>query len=185
MFNKSCKCSKAWEFLFTDKRAAWIWLPVRLYVGWAWLEAGWAKVFNPAWTGATAGASIKGFVAGALAKTSGAHPDVTMWYAWFLKNLVLTMPEVWSYAVAYGEVLVGLGLIVGAFVATASFFGIVMNGSYLLAGTVSSNPVLLILGIGIFSARKVSGLIGLDRFIKPWMEKHCKDCSWWKKLMKR
>ncbi|HUS17863.1 MAG TPA: hypothetical protein VM536_22940, partial [Chloroflexia bacterium] len=28
------------RFLFTDPRSAALWLPVRLYVGWDWLEAG-------------------------------------------------------------------------------------------------------------------------------------------------
>jgi thiosulfate dehydrogenase (quinone) large subunit len=30
--------------------------------------------------------------------------------------------------------------------AIAAFFGVVMNASYLLAGAVSSNPILIILG---------------------------------------
>ena len=69
---------------------AWVWLIVRLYVGWAWLEAGWGKVNNPAWVGSKAGVALTGFVNSALTKATGAHPDVQGWYAAFLQNVVLS-----------------------------------------------------------------------------------------------
>ena len=37
------------EALFGSSRFAWIWTIVRLYVGWAWLVAGWGKIHSPAW----------------------------------------------------------------------------------------------------------------------------------------
>ena len=36
------------RFLFADTRIAWVWLITRLYCGYAWLEAGWGKIQNPA-----------------------------------------------------------------------------------------------------------------------------------------
>ena len=27
------------QFLFSDRRAAWLWLPLRLYLGYMWFEA--------------------------------------------------------------------------------------------------------------------------------------------------
>lgn len=158
--------SSAYDFIFTDKKMSWLWLLVRVYVGWAWLHAGYEKVINPVWVGDTAGGAVAGFVKGALAKTAGEHPDVTMWYAWFLENVVLSNASLWSHFVAYGEVLVGLGLIFGLFTFLAAFFGAFMNVNYLLAGTVSSNPVLLLLTIFIMLAHKTAGLIGLEHFLK-------------------
>lgn len=143
---------------------SWLWLVARLYVGWAWLHAGYEKIINPVWVGDTAGGAISGFVKGALAKTVGEHPDVTQWYAWFLENLVLPHANLWSHAIAYGEVLVGLGLIFGLLTFLAAFFGGLMNMNYLLAGTVSSNPVLLFLTILIMLAHKTAGWIGLDYY---------------------
>jgi thiosulfate dehydrogenase [quinone] large subunit len=64
------------QALFGNANRAWIWLIVRMYVGWQWLDAGWAKVNNSAWVGANSGAALTGFVKGALAKTTGEHPDV-------------------------------------------------------------------------------------------------------------
>lgn len=155
------------KFLFSNTKMAWFWFIIRLYVGWEWLVAGWVKVFNPAWTGVDAGKAVAGFVNGALQKTGGAHPDVTGWYASFLQNSVLPNAKVWSYAVAYGEVLVGVGLIVGCFVGIAAFFGLFMNLNYLLAGTVSSNPILFVLSIGLILAWKIAGYWGLDQYVLP------------------
>ena len=155
------------RFLFGDVRMSWLWLIVRLYVGYEWLIAGWAKVQNPAWFGSSAGSALTGFLKGALAKTTGDHPDVQGWYAGFLQNVVLPNASLWSNVVAVGEVLVGLALILGIFTGIAAFFGCFMNFNYLLAGTVSTNPVLLFLAIFLLLAWKTAGWIGLDHWLLP------------------
>src|SRR5689334_7363905 len=35
--------------LFGDTRLAWLWLPLRVYLGYAWLTSGWGKLQNPKW----------------------------------------------------------------------------------------------------------------------------------------
>ena len=155
------------QALFGKVNWAWLWLIVRLYVGWTWLEAGWGKLNNLAWTGSKAGTALTGFVNGALAKATGAHPDVQGWYAAFLHNVVLPHVVTWSYFVSFGETLVGIGLILGAFAGIAAFFGILMNLNYLLAGAVSVNPILLMLSIFLVLAWKTAGWWGLDRWLLP------------------
>jgi thiosulfate dehydrogenase [quinone] large subunit len=155
------------KFLFSNTKMAWFWLVVRVYVGWEWLQAGIEKVTSPAWVGQDAGSAMGGFIKGALAKTAGAHPDVSGWYATFLQNAVLPHISAWSYAIAFGELFVGIALIVGAFVGIAAFFGLFMNLNYLLAGTVSINPILFALSIGIMLAWKIAGYIGADRLFLP------------------
>lgn len=155
------------KFLFSNTKLALFWLAVRLYVGWAWIQAGLDKINNPAWTGLDAGTSLSSFIQGALQKTAGAHPDVQGWYGSFLMNVVLPHADKWSHMVAYGEFLVGLALIVGAFTGIAAFFGLFMNLNYLLAGTLSANPILFTLSIGLILSWKISGYIGLDRYLLP------------------
>ena len=154
------------RFLFSNTNSAIIWLVIRLYVGYAWITAGWGKVTNDAWTGENAGAALQGFVGGALAK-SQEGADVTGWYASFLENFVLPNAKVFSYMVAYGEILVGLGLIVGLLTGIAAFFGALMNVSFLLSGTLSTNPILFILATWLVLAWKVAGWYGLDRWALP------------------
>lgn len=159
-------------FLFNSTKSAIIWLIIRLYLGYVWLKAGIGKFGADAWTGDNAGAAIRGFVNGALAKAeSGA--DVTGWYAAFLENFVLPNAKVFSYMVVFGEIAVGLGLILGLLTGIAAFFGALMNVSFLFAGTLSSNPLLFILATWIVLAWKVAGWYGLDRWAlmklgTPW-----------------
>lgn len=157
------------EFLFSDTRMAWLWLILRLYVGWQWLSAGIAKVTSPAWTGANAGSAVAGFVRGALAKTAGDHPDVHWLYARFLEGVVLPNASVFSHLVAWGEVLVGIALLLGVLTGVAAFFGGFMNANFLLSGTVSSNPILFILGTWLVLAWRTAGWWGLDRWLLPML----------------
>lgn len=151
--------------LWNNKMFSAVWLVVRLYVGWEWLHAGWEKLQNPVWAGASAGAALKGFLMGALAKTTGQHPDVTAWYAWLIHHVFLPHTALFSYLVTYGEIAVGVALIAGVCTGVAAFFGAFMNVNYLLAGTVSINPQLLVLEILLLLAWRIAGFIGADYFI--------------------
>lgn len=155
--------------MFSSTNSAWIWLIIRVYVGYQWLEAGWEKLHSDAWTGDKAGSALQGFIKGALAKAdpTASHQDVAGWYANFLKDMVLPHAQVFSYIVAYGEILVGLGLIFGLLTGIAAFFGGVMNVSYLFAGTLSTNPILFVLATWLVLAWKVAGWYGLDRWALP------------------
>jgi thiosulfate dehydrogenase [quinone] large subunit len=155
--------------LFADPRLAPLWLLLRLYVGYEWLSAGWGKITNPAgvWVGEKAGVAVSGFLNGALAKTGGDHPDVAGWYAWFVQNVALPNAAAFSYTVAYGELLVGTALVLGLFTGIAAFFGGFLNANFLLAGTVSSNPLLFILATWLVLGWRVAGWWGLDRWVLP------------------
>jgi thiosulfate dehydrogenase [quinone] large subunit len=157
------------HFLFNNTKASWVWLIVRIYVGYEWVTAGWEKVTNSAWVGPHAGSALTGFLSGALTKAAGAHPDVQGWYATFLQHAVLAHPALWSTIVAYGELFVGVALIIGLFTGIAAFFGLFMNLNYLLAGTVSVNPILFTLSIGLILGWKVAGYIGLDHWVLRWL----------------
>jgi thiosulfate dehydrogenase [quinone] large subunit len=102
-----------------------------------------------------------------LQKTEGTHPDVTGWYAAFLQTFVLPYPTFWANVVAIGELLVGVGLILGTLTGISAFFGTVMNANYLLAGTVSTNALLFILGTWLVLAWRTAGWCGLDRWLLP------------------
>ena len=163
------------HFFFTNTASAPLWFIIRIFLGYQWLMAGWGKVMSPKWFGfgSDAGVALNGFINGAIAKTTCAptvsvcHPDVYMWYASFLQSAVLPNVVLWSNAVAVGEVLVGLGLIFGVVTGIAAFFGFFMNLNFILAGTVSENPGMLVLALLLMLAWRVSGYWGLDRYVLP------------------
>ncbi len=153
------------RFFFATAGAAAMWFVLRMNVGAEWFVAGWEKVQDPKW--GTSGTALTGFINGALAKSTGAHPSVQGWYASFLQNFVLPNAGLFSFLVTWGEVAVGLGILLGALTGIAAGFGVLMNFNYLLAGTVSINPILGIFGLFLVLAWRVAGLIGLDAWLLP------------------
>ena len=156
------------RFLFGNSRAGLFWLPIRLFVGFTWLEAGYHK-FSGARLDRRRRA-LQGFWTGAVAvPDTGRPPAITYdWYRSFLQTLLDNHAYTWfAPLIAFGEMAVGLGLLLGALTGIAAFFGALMNMSFLLAGSASTNPVLFTLAIGLILAWKVAGYYGLDRYLLP------------------
>ncbi len=153
--------------LFSNTRWAWLWLIIRLYVGYTWLSSGIGKLGNPAWT--QTGLALKGFWDNAVKVVDPAHPTVAFdWYRGFLQMLLNSGSYTWfSKLVVAGEILIGLALILGVFTGVAAFFGAFMNWNFMMAGTASLNPLLFVLTILLILAWKTAGWWGLDRFLLP------------------
>jgi thiosulfate dehydrogenase [quinone] large subunit len=158
-----------WKLLLGNTYFASLWMPIRFFVGQEWLAAGEHKVRADAWM--SGGTALKGYWERAVAVPEQGNPAIT--YNWFREFLTYMLEHEWytwfAKIVAVGEVLVGLGLIVGALVGIAAFFGTVLNFNFLLAGTASTNPVLFGLGVFIVLGWKVAGHIGLDRYLLPML----------------
>jgi thiosulfate dehydrogenase [quinone] large subunit len=153
------------KFFLASEGSAALWFVVRMEVGAEWLLAGWEKIQSPVW--GTSGKAMAGFVAGALAKASGPNPAVQGWYSWFLLHAVQPNVGLFSFIITYGEFAVGLGVILGVLTGIAAGFGVLMNLNYLLAGTVSINPILGVFGLFLVFSWRVCGWIGGDRWLLP------------------
>ncbi len=146
--------------------ASIFWLLVRLYLGYEWLVAGWGKVTDGAWM--RGGAALQGYATGAIESSSGEHPAVA--YGWYVNFLewIRDSAHVWmAPLVAVGEVAIGLALLVGAFVGVAAFLGVVLNFSFVFAGSAGVNPLFLVLGLLLVLAWRNAGWFGLDRWLLP------------------
>jgi thiosulfate dehydrogenase [quinone] large subunit len=155
------------RFLFNNSRAGLFWLPIRLFVGFEWLEAGWHKVSGPGWL--DGGSALAGFWTKAAAQPEGGKAPITYeWYRDFINFLLAGHHETWfAPLIAFGELAVGVGLILGALTGVAAFFGAFMNMSFLLAGSASSNPIMFTFAVGLMLAWKVAGYYGIDRYLLP------------------
>lgn len=156
------------QFFFSDTRSSWLWLIVRIYLGYEWLQAGLHKL-TPAWL--DGGVALKGFWEGAIVVPAEGRPSIAFgWYRDFIGFLLNTESYTWfGPLIVYGEILVGIALIVGAFVGISAFFGALMNWSFIMAGAASTNAVLFTLAVLLMLAWKVAGYIGLDYWLLAWL----------------
>jgi thiosulfate dehydrogenase [quinone] large subunit len=156
------------RFLRVSRLAAPLYLGIRLAMAYEWLTSGWAKLQSPGWT--QTGASLRAFWQHAVviprppASPVIAYPAYRSfiefmlshgWYVWFAK------------LVTAGELLIGLGLLLGVFTGFAALAGLLMNFNFIYAGSTSINPTLIILEVMVLYGWKVAGWYGVDRFLLP------------------
>ncbi len=165
------------RFLFDDTRFSVVWLIVRVLVGWSWVSAALDKLNNPAWM--VTGDALKGFWQKAVAVPDApAKPMITYdWYRSFLQGMLDSGAYVWfARLITIGELVIGLCLILGLFVGIAAFFGAFMSWNYIMAGSASTNGLMMLGAVLLVLAWKTAGWYGLDRLMlplvgTPWQQK--------------
>jgi thiosulfate dehydrogenase [quinone] large subunit len=155
--------------LLGDTRMAWLWLLPRLWLGWQWIDAASHKIGVPAWV--DTGEALKGFWMNAVNIPETGRPPIAFdWYRSFIQSLLDAEAYTWfAKLVAYGELLIGIALIVGAFTGIIAFLGSFMNWNFMMAGAASTNPVFFVIAVGLILAWKVSGYVGADYFLLRWI----------------
>jgi thiosulfate dehydrogenase (quinone) large subunit len=157
------------DWLYRSRQASVVWLVVRLWLGYQWLNAGYQKIWGAEhsffWFGN--GAGVKGFatagvVGSAAGKGSGASYG---WWAAFLHNFVIPNASWIAKLVSLGELLVGVALILGLLTGAAAAIGLLLNLTYMFTGSAGVNPMFAILGVLLVLAWRNAGWIGLDRFV--------------------
>lgn len=141
--------------------SAWFVLSLRLMMGFAFLYAGLDKLL-------AGGFSAHGYLANAVPANGGPFVDQFLWMA---GNS--TMMAVVDVAVPFGQVAIGLGLLVGAFVRLAAFFGALMMAMFYVAnwdiahGFINGDfaYMLVFLAVAAFGAGRI---LGLDTYIENY-----------------
>jgi thiosulfate dehydrogenase [quinone] large subunit len=154
--------------LFSNTRWSWLWLLLRLYLGYTWISSSLEKFGNPAWT--QTGAALKGFWTNAVqVPAPPARPPIAFeWYRAFIQSLLDSGAYTWfAKLIPIGELTVGILLLLGAFVGIAAFLGAFLNWNFMMAGTASINPLMFVFTILLILAWKTAGWWGLDRWLLP------------------
>jgi len=140
------------NFEYSEHWIGYALLGLRLVMGWTFFYAGITKVLDPEWS--AAGMLLHGIPEG--------NPFVSVW---------TTMANEWLWLIdplnAWGLTLVGLALLLGAFVRWSALWGAVMMLFYWAASLPLANGLvidshvvyaLLLFGLGAFGAGRILGL---------------------------
>ncbi len=153
------------RFLFSDTRMAWVWLPFRLWLGFSWIQSGWGKFQNPAWM--DGGSALQAWWTRAIVVDPKAVISFD-WYREFITFMLNAQVYTWfAKVVLFGEMAIGIALILGAFTGLAAFSAGFMNWNFVMAGTASTNALLFAIATWLVLAWKTAGWIGLDRYLLP------------------
>ena len=153
--------------LFASARLAWVWVPLRLYLGWVWLSAGWERMSDAAWL--ANGEAVRRYWSNAIADSvSGVSTTPVGWYRSFLQLLLDGGHYAWfARLVVFAEMAIGVLLILGAFTGVAAALAAFMNWNFIMAGTAGSNALLLVLALLLLAGWRVAGYVGLDHWLLP------------------
>lgn len=132
--------------LFGSARYAWLWLAIRVWVGWVWLAAGRDKLGDARWTGGDA----LGIGWGSALGSSGSHQPAR-WSDWIGQTL------------AIGQTLVGIAILLGLLTGLAALAGV---GLAVTIGA-AADPLVVLPAVGLVLAWRCAGWIGLDRWVLP------------------
>ncbi|GAB3805798.1 DoxX family protein [Virgibacillus kimchii] len=146
------------DFLRNNRIISVLLTILRVYIGYRWLTAGFSKI-----TGGS-------FDAGGFIQMAAENTAVPGWWAAFLEAVALPNQEVFSFLVMWGELLVGMALIMGVFTNFAALMGITMNLSFLFSGAGIIDAQMAILTVFIAIAGSNAGRYGLDRWAIPFLK---------------
>jgi thiosulfate dehydrogenase (quinone) large subunit len=147
-----------------NEKVSVVWTMFRIWLGIKWIDAGLHKVND--------GFDASGFLQGAAAKAAGEHPVVQGWYAAFLNGFAVPNVELFNILIPWGEVPIGLGLITGLMTVPALLAGAFMNLKFLMAGTVSTNPILLTVAVILLFTGRGAYYRGADQWVMPYLRQH-------------
>src|ERR1700733_4580795 len=152
-------------WLRESKIASVAWLAVRVWVGIMWIQAGVAKVWgaeNPAFLHNN-GAGVAGFAGHGAAAYS--------WWGSVMHSFVVPNASWIAVIVAFGELAIGLGLVVGLLTRTAAIASLLLLFPFVMAGTASVCAFYALCAIIVLATWRTSTWIGVDGLIAGWRQR--------------
>ncbi len=148
------------QWLRNNIYASGLFLVFRLYLGYTWLTSGWGKI-----TGEQA------FSAMGLLGRAVENPSVQGWWLSFIKGFAIPYVGLFNVLVPWGELLVGLGLILGGLTTFSALMGITMNFAFMFSGVAGINPQMVLLTVFLLVAGNNAGRFGIDYYLLPYLER--------------
>jgi thiosulfate dehydrogenase [quinone] large subunit len=152
-------------WLRESKYAAVAWLAVRVWVGIMWMQAGIAKVWgaeNPAFLHNN-GAGVAGF--------AGHGTPAYSWWGTVMHSFVVPNASWIAVIVAFGELAIGLGLVVGFLTRTAAIASLLLLFTYIMSGTASVCAFYALCAIIVLATWRTSTWIGVDGVLSGFKQR--------------
>jgi thiosulfate dehydrogenase [quinone] large subunit len=156
---------RVFTWLGQSKVASVAWLAVRVWIGIMWIQAGWAKVFgaeNPGFLHNN-GAGVAGFAAHGAPAYS--------WWGSLMHSFVVPNASWIAVIVAFGELAIGLGLVVGFLTRTAAIASLLLLFTYVMSGTAGVNGFYALCAIIVLATWRTSTWIGLDGLLAGFRQR--------------
>lgn len=136
-------------------------LLLRLYLGVFYIQTGMVKVFKNNFALDWTPKMVK--------QVEESMPDVYPWYGVFLDNIVLQYPDIFALLVAWGELLLGISLMLGFLNRLSTSLGAFMCLNFiLLSGRHFWLPhfdTTLMLSLIVLSCANAGRIIGIDQWL--------------------
>jgi len=156
---------RVFAWLRENKYATVAWLAVRVWIGIMWIQAGWSKVFgaeNPSFLHHN-GAGVAGFASGPNAAYS--------WWASIMHSFVVPNASWIAVIVAFGELAIGLGLVVGFLTRTAALASLLLLFTYVMSGTASVTAFYALCALIVLATWRTSTWISVDGLIAGFRQR--------------
>lgn len=158
---------KVTDWLYRSNYASVLWLAVRIWLGYQWLNVGYQKIWGSEkaffWNGG--GAGVYGFAKGGVAANTPMGAVGYGWWAAFLHNFVMPNASWIAKVISITELAVGIGLILGLFTGLAALVAVTLNFTYMMTGTAGVNPLYALAGLFLVLAWRNAGLLGFDGLV--------------------
>jgi thiosulfate dehydrogenase [quinone] large subunit len=156
---------RAFTWLRDSKYASIAWLAVRVWIGIMWFQAGWSKVFgaeNPSFLHNN-GAGVAGF--------AGHGVPAYSWWGSIMHSFVVPNASWIAVIVAFGELAIGLGLVVGFLTRTAAIASLVLLLTYIMSGTAGVTGFYAFCALIVLATWRTSTWIGIDGVIAGFKQR--------------
>ena len=163
------------ERQFTRQRPLFFLVPLRLYLGYMWLQEGITKLADGWWHTVMLGKSVMTELGGpafTVDTTSGATllelvgPNTPSWYQWFVEGVIYPNSLLFQRLVVITEIGLGLAFLLGFMTIVAAIVSIAMNINFLLSTGLHDYwwifaSIAMLAGAG--------DVFGLDYFFIPYL----------------
>jgi thiosulfate dehydrogenase [quinone] large subunit len=142
------------------------WLLLRIFLGFLFLYSGMEKLGN------FSGKVLTGILTSWINGVGSVPPNPNLWYVGFLKGVVIPQAGLFATLVSYGEILVGIALILGLFTSIVALIGAFLNANYYFAAAQTSastqivNALFIVVQL-LFALACVGQYYGLDHYLLP------------------